>query len=106
MNKLSWQQAEMLILIGDWSDIDDEGRFWAPSSRLNEYASHRSVTLGRELVVEGAGSARTIDSLAKRGLVKYIPGYRDQYWCRITEDGRMLIESWRESGRWPVRVVI
>lgn len=104
--QLSWQQVEMLILIGDWSDIDDEGRFWVPTRYVNIYTSSYSATLGRILIVEGAGSARTIRSLANRGLIKFIRGYESSLWCRITEEGRMLIESWRESGQWPVKVVV
>ena len=108
--KLSWQQAEMLILIGEKSviaeDVVDEksAPFWAPP--MNHYSTAYSETLGRWLYIQGAASVSTMRSLGRRGLIRFLDGYENLYWCRITEEGRMLIESWRESGNWPVEARI
>jgi DNA-binding MarR family transcriptional regulator len=98
--KLSSQQAEFLILINDRSEIGSEGRFWVPPH------SHRSYsdTLQRDVPVSGAGSANTLKSLEKKGLIEYpdIDMAKSCYYFRITEEGRLLVESWRETDTWPV----
>lgn len=108
--KLSPPQAELLILIDDHSVM--EGPYWHPVS--NEPRDYRhgtpdvdkaySPTLGRKVIVEGAGSAASLRALESKGLIEFHPEFKSLYWSRITEEGRLLIEKWRESDKWPVKV--
>ncbi len=98
MAKLSWQQAEFLILIDDHCSPD--GRFWVPPSG---YKRSYSETLGRDVYVDGAGVAASLKALQRRGLIEFKPSV-SPYASKITEAGRVLIEQWREMGEWPVEV--
>lgn len=94
--KLSPHAAEMLILIGDHCDPD--GRYFVPPAG-NKTAW--SETMGREIFVDGQPSAAAINALIRKGLVERMR--LGKYSAKITEEGRKLIEHWRETG-WPVKV--
>lgn len=110
--KLSPPQAELLVLIDDHSIM--EGPYWHPVSNGQRGYRHGmpavdkaySPTLGRKVIVEGAGSAASLRALDNKGLIEFHPEFRSLYWARITEEGRLLIEKWRESDKWPIKVKV
>lgn len=103
VSRLTPQQAEFLILLSERSEVDDAGQFWVPPDGLKQA---RSEILGRTLFVDGGGVATTLKSLVRRGLAKYagLDNAERCYFMRITEEGRLLVEHWRETNSWPVTV--
>ncbi len=93
--KLSPHACELLIAIDDQCDGNS---YWLPPSGLK---LSWSETLGRDVYVDGNSSAAALKALERRGLIKFMP--LANYASKITEEGRQLIESWRENG-WPVKV--
>lgn len=99
--KISPQAAELLIIIDEHSVLGDDGRFWIPPSGYNKSYSD---TLGRAVFIYGAGIARSLKALERRGLIVFNPIVA--YASQVTEQGRMLVESWRENNTWPVKVAV
>lgn len=93
--QLSDQAVRLLVLIGDNSVIEDDGICWVPGP-----TTEHSETLGGPVLVGGAGDARIITSLVKKGLIRLVPEL-GRYAARITEEGRLLVERMRESGTLP-----
>jgi len=93
--KLNHFDATALIMISEHSEIDGSRTL---VSTL-EYQSH--ILGGVETVSE-----KSIRSLATKGLVKTDRKHAKTIAVEayITEEGRLLVESWRENGTWPVKV--
>lgn len=101
MFRLSERAKTLLVLIGDYSEIDLDGRYWIPSSNRH---GQWSDTLRTHVYVSGAGDAAAIKALWKRGLVndvKKFGGMPIRYASRITENGRLLVERMRETDTLP-----
>lgn len=93
--KLSPHACELLILI---SDICDGTRYFVPPAGNK---TSWSSTLGRSVFVDGSPSSSALNALQRRGLIKFKP--IADYAAEITEDGKLLVEEWREKG-WPVQI--
>lgn len=86
--KLSQDEAKALILLSEWTTVDGD----------NEVVlgiAESCWTTGEHEIV----SERSAMSLAAKGLAKKSSDH-----VYITEEGRLLVESWRENGTWPVKV--
>ena len=99
--KLTNLAAELLILIGDSSGTSPDEVCWVPPGGDG---MSWSETLGRPLFISGARVANTLRGLQRNGLISFT--HLTPYAARITEEGRLLVERWREENSWPVEVKV
>ena len=95
--KLSDRAKAILALINEKSSVEDDGAFWSPSA--TQYGSKHWCDATKSFVYFGGGDYRVVLSLQDKGLLKRVVTQNDptrppyMYYSRVTEAGRLLVES-------------